>query len=321
MARRRPARRTRRRGRGLFGLLRWLGLGGLLVGLVALLRPPAVRRRRSRADDEPAPASRRTARSTVEVVEGWLPSPGGSVRVLECHPGAARAVVFVHGLGGSADQWLGQLEALGEGLHGVALDLPGHGVSDPVDDYTLRALAAALGAAIDGCRVRRPVLVAHSLGAQVALRYAAERPGRVEGVLLVDPAGDQTVMPDEDRQRFVDAVVEAPHDELRWHAEGTLGPVSEGVSQRVLKDLANARTDALTGFLRAAAASSPSDDLVRFGGRVALVVSELGTTPYSLARLCPELPCQRLDGAGHWLMLSAPDTVNRLLDEFLSGGS
>lgn len=319
MARRRQVRAGRRRSRGLFGLLRWLGLGGLLVGLVALLRPVPPRRRIHSRDDV-SPGADPAVVPATDLHEGWLPAPGGSVRVLECHPGAPRAVVFVHGLGGSADQWLGQLEALGSGLHGIALDLPGHGGSDPVDDYTLDALASALGAALDGCRVRRTVLVAHSLGAQVALRYAAQRPGRVESVLLVDPAGDQTAMPDEDRERFVDAVVEAPHDELRWHAEGTLGPVSKEVAQRVLSDLDNARTEALTGFLRAAAVSSPCDDVARFDGRVELVVSELGTTPYSLSRRCPDLPCRRLDGLGHWLMLSAPDVVNRLLDDFLASG-
>jgi pimeloyl-ACP methyl ester carboxylesterase len=108
-----------------------------------------------------------------------------SVRVLE-HPGKDPAVVLIHGLPGTAQDF-DKVTALLPGRHTIAFDRPGFGYSSggyhPLSEQlaTLRQLFEALG-------VRRPVLVGHSYGGTLALAYAERRPQDVRGLVLVDAA-------------------------------------------------------------------------------------------------------------------------------------
>jgi pimeloyl-ACP methyl ester carboxylesterase len=72
----------------------------------------------------------------------------------------------------------------------VTFDLRGHGLSSAAGDYSLDAFGGDLAAvlAATGPWPAPPVLVGYSMGADLAVRYAAERPGSVAGLVLVDGA-------------------------------------------------------------------------------------------------------------------------------------
>lgn len=80
-------------------------------------------------------------------------------------------LLLLHGLGATADVWAGWQPLLAERWPGrwLAPDLPGHGGSAPLADYTFDALAAAVRPLV------RPgtVVLGHSLGGVVALALAA----------------------------------------------------------------------------------------------------------------------------------------------------
>lgn len=109
-----------------------------------------------------------------------------SVRVLE-RPGRDPAVVLLHGLPGTADDFDAVTARL-PGVHTIALDRPGFGFSSggyhPLAQQlaTIDRLLARLG-------VHGPVvLVGHSYGGTLALAYAEAHPQRVRGLVLVDAA-------------------------------------------------------------------------------------------------------------------------------------
>jgi pimeloyl-ACP methyl ester carboxylesterase len=106
--------------------------------------------------------------------------------------GGGPAMVLLHGLASNARIWDGVASRLaGAGLRVVALDLRGHGDSDqPASGYDFAQVGRDLQAALGGLGLDRPVLVGHSWGANVALQYAADRPGAVAGLVLVDGALD-----------------------------------------------------------------------------------------------------------------------------------
>ncbi|WP_424211930.1 alpha/beta fold hydrolase [Streptomyces sp. BI20] len=98
--------------------------------------------------------------------------------------------LFVHGLGGSSQNWSALMELLADTLACEAVDLPGFGDSPPpVDrDYSVTAMARAVIRLLDSAG-RGPVqLVANSLGGAVATRVAAVRPDLVAGLTLISPA-------------------------------------------------------------------------------------------------------------------------------------
>lgn len=102
-------------------------------------------------------------------------------------PGAEPAV-YVHGLGGSSQNWTDFAGLLADRFDGQAVDLPGFGYSDPSRRYSIPAFAARLIGYLDYAG-RGPVhLVGNSLGGSISVRVAALRPDLVKTLTLISPA-------------------------------------------------------------------------------------------------------------------------------------
>jgi pimeloyl-ACP methyl ester carboxylesterase len=99
-------------------------------------------------------------------------------------PGSARPFLLVHGLSGNARQWDEVAEVLSAAGHPVtAVDLRSHGESDvPPAGYDTATAAADLAA----LRMPGAVLVGHSWGGNIVVRFAAGHPELVAGLALVD---------------------------------------------------------------------------------------------------------------------------------------
>ena len=104
-------------------------------------------------------------------------------------PDGAPLLVGVHGLGGSHLNWAAVAPYLTDRYRLVAVDLLGHGRTPAADRTPDVAGHVAL---LDGALARlsdRPViLLGNSLGGLVSALSAADSPGRVSGLVLVDPA-------------------------------------------------------------------------------------------------------------------------------------
>ncbi|MEV6753810.1 alpha/beta hydrolase [Streptomyces sp. NPDC051214] len=100
------------------------------------------------------------------------------------------SALFVHGLGGSSQNWSALMPLLEDVVDCAALDLPGFGDSPPPDDgdYSVTGHARAVIRYLDS-REDGPVhLIANSLGGAVATRVAAVRPDLVRTLTLISPA-------------------------------------------------------------------------------------------------------------------------------------
>jgi 3-oxoadipate enol-lactonase len=100
-------------------------------------------------------------------------------------PKETPAVVFIHGIGGSARAWAPQAASFAAaGYTPVALDLPGYGGRPPVAAMDFEGLAADVEAAIDAHGLERPVLVGHSMGGMVAQTALRRRPAGYSAAVL-----------------------------------------------------------------------------------------------------------------------------------------
>ncbi|WP_413758876.1 alpha/beta fold hydrolase [Streptomyces sp. MMBL 11-3] len=134
--------------------------------------------------------------SSVRVAEGErLRSVGlpGVTLTVRSRPPAREGLppaLYVHGLGGSSQNWSALMPLLDHLVDSEALDLPGFGDSPPPDDgdYSVTGHARAVIRYLDATE-RGPVhLFGNSLGGAVTTRVAAVRPDLVRTLTLVSPA-------------------------------------------------------------------------------------------------------------------------------------
>jgi len=101
---------------------------------------------------------------------------------------SAEPAVYVHGLGGSSQNFTDVAGLLADRLDGQAVDLPGFGYSDPSRRYSIPAFADKVIKYLER-EDRGPVhLVGNSLGGSISVRVAALRPDLVRTLTLISPA-------------------------------------------------------------------------------------------------------------------------------------
>ncbi len=99
------------------------------------------------------------------------------------------AFVLVHGMGGRWQHWLETVPSLAGQGRVVALDLPGFGDSEPpAAAASLDGFADAVAELARSLGIERVVLVGHSMGGPVALRFASRHPELAEAIVLVGGA-------------------------------------------------------------------------------------------------------------------------------------
>jgi pimeloyl-ACP methyl ester carboxylesterase len=117
---------------------------------------------------------------------------GPEMRVAESGGASASPVLLLHGWGASIymwRDWFAPLAAAGRRV--VAVDLPGHGLSDKPDDpesYRLPALVDTIGRFVDQEGLRGADLVAQSMAGTIGIELALAEEPKVGRVVLVNPA-------------------------------------------------------------------------------------------------------------------------------------
>lgn len=113
-------------------------------------------------------------------------SDGVSLAVHEW-PGPGPAIVCIHGLTANHVCWLSMADLLAGKHRLIAYDLRGRGDSDkPPAGYTLDQHGRDLLRLLDHFGLKKAVLMGHSLGAHIALKFAVAHPQRVSKLVLVD---------------------------------------------------------------------------------------------------------------------------------------
>jgi len=102
--------------------------------------------------------------------------------------GRGRPLLFLHALGASSRYWYGRLGSIPDDYHCVMPDLLGFGDSPKPEHaaYTVEDHLAALAASLATRGLDRPmIVVGHSLGAILAVEYAARFPEAVRGLVVL----------------------------------------------------------------------------------------------------------------------------------------
>ena len=128
----------------------------------------------------------------------------GNVTLAVSASGEGQQLVFFNGLGATQPFWNKVIRALKGQYQVVTFDFRGHGKSSVATDYSFTSFLSDVEAVIGEAGKDRPLLVGHSLGADLAVWYAATHPGQVAGMFLIDGALPAHLVddPDEVRRRL-----------------------------------------------------------------------------------------------------------------------
>jgi len=255
--------------------------------------------------------------------------------------GSGTPVVLLHGWPDTGDLWRHQVPALtASGYRVVAPDLRGFGRSSKPTDlaaYAPPVLVGDLLGVLDTLEIDRAHLVGHDWGAAIAWMAAALAPGRVASITALSVGHPEALRSAGLRQReksWYMLLFQFAGIAERWLSDDGFRNLRQWSAHPGIESVVERFTDpaALTASLALYRAILPPESLVEApapmppvtvpamgvwsSGDLALI--EEGMTG-SAAYVSGPWRYERIEDAGHWLQLDAPDKVNALLLDFLGG--
>jgi len=232
------------------------------------------------------------------------------------------ALVLIHGWTCNIDNWRDQFEDFAKRNRVIAIDLPGHGLSDkPQVTYSMDYFARAVDALMRDAKVKRAVLVGHSMGTPVARQFYRKYPEKTLAIVVVDgslrPFGDKAFM-----VRLM---------------EGFRGPnYKEAVGQMLTAISGPNLSAAATDRIKASSLNTPQHVIVSAMEGMAdpsiwgddkinvPVLAIMAKNPFyppnveeSFRAIAPKMEFHMWDGVGHFIMMEKPKEFNEAVLQWL----
>ena len=260
-------------------------------------------------------------------------------RLVEAGPaGASEAMVFVHGNPGSADDWVRLASAVGDaGTRAVAFDLPDFGETEaaPGFEHSAPGYAGFVGEALAALGIERVHLVLHDFGGPIGLVWAAMNPDSLASATLIDtgilpgykwhrlariwrtPVLGELFQATTTRGGFGFVLNRnEPRGLPPEFVDEMWGHIDKRTKRAILK-LYRATDDPGAAATEFAQLMAPRDipALVVWGEHDAYLPASYATRQRDAF---PSADVHVLPQSGHWPYADAPETVERLLVEFVS---
>jgi pimeloyl-ACP methyl ester carboxylesterase len=235
-----------------------------------------------------------------------------------------RTALLSHGSGMSARSWVNQLHGHPATLRMIAVDLPGHGESDPTPAASVEEYAAVVGDVLAALECGPVVVVGHSLGGSIAIALAAQRPALVRGLVLIASCLRLPLI-DSVGERLV-AYLPGPLRRLLFFSMARrvlFAPdAAADAIATAMRDLRACRPETLAADVRAARAMDLTEPAAGLDVPTLVLAGERDrlTSPALAERLSALIRRSRLaivPGVGHMLPLEAPERVNREIAAFV----
>jgi pimeloyl-ACP methyl ester carboxylesterase len=101
--------------------------------------------------------------------------------------GEGQPLLFLHGLGSSAQDWAPQVSVFQNGYRCITMDVRGHGQSDkPPGPYSVRQFAADAAGLLQALGIPSAHLIGLSMGGMIAFQMAVDMPGCVRSMVIIN---------------------------------------------------------------------------------------------------------------------------------------
>jgi pimeloyl-ACP methyl ester carboxylesterase len=228
------------------------------------------------------------------------------------------AVVFIHGSGGDREDWNDQLSGLSDSVTAIALDLPGHGSSEPVDEASVPAYAQIVSDFVENVGLQRVVLVGCSLGSAIVQQIALSPPQWLIAIGLVGSGARLKVHP-----AFLEGLIKNKESALKMLRDYCVSPTANETLLQTLQDKFTVESaERIHQDLSACNDFNIMDRVQDITVPTCIIVGEddkLTPVKYSqfLQKSISGSQLNVVPGAGHLVMTEKPNDFNRHLREFL----
>lgn len=265
----------------------------------------------------------RWTRQTVQV-------NGRTISYLRAGDPAQPTLLLLHGIGGNASQFAGQLAAFADGWDVLAWDALGYGTSsDPGDDWQMTDWSDALDGFLTALGVGPVVLLGQSWGGVLAQVTAERHPQRVRALVLSDTSMGGGSQPAEEAQATLAARLRVldemtPAEMARTRTPAVLGPNPSAAARAAAEQMMSEIRP--SGYRQAAIALAAADTrplhasiavptLVLCGAHDRIVPP---TTARELQAAIAGAQMVELPEAGHLSGQEDPERYNAALRAFLT---
>ncbi|MGH9932013.1 MAG: alpha/beta fold hydrolase [Pyrinomonadaceae bacterium] len=289
---------------------------------------------RSRAGKNPAPTnstevgknspkSDKSAAGESRFAKLDLGSELGTARVHYVNYGKGKeALVLIHGWTMNLENWRDQIPDFAKRNRVIAIDLPGHGLSDkPQLAYSMDLFARAVDAVMRDAKAKRAVLVGHSMGTPIARQFYRKYPEKTLAIVVVDgalrPFGDRAFM-----DRMIAGFRSPNYREAGAQFLASIaGPsLSSEAKERISASFLNTPQHVLVSAMEGMADGSIwGEDKINVP--VLAIMAKLPFYPPDLEQryraLAPNMDFQMWPGVGHMIMMEKPKEFNEAVLAFL----
>ena len=100
--------------------------------------------------------------------------------------GEGKPLMILHGLFGYSDNWQTHANKLAEYYRVILVDLRNHGHSDWSEEFSYDLMAQDVFELVDELKLEDLILLGHSMGGKVAMRFAQQHEDLLEKLIIVD---------------------------------------------------------------------------------------------------------------------------------------
>ncbi|NLN16788.1 MAG: alpha/beta hydrolase [Firmicutes bacterium] len=244
-------------------------------------------------------------------------------------------LVFIHGLGASANVWQNQVKHFGDDHRIWLVELSGHGQAPPLrrsliqlpffpqNECSVAQMAAETAEDLEKNNVNGAVLIGHSLGGAIAVKLAADYPDKARALVLIDTPVVQKAKWIQKRlamnvfRRQYKRTVQQVYSLMCERAD---------TAQQVIADALKADKNSFVSLVKQVMDMDLAEELKKITIPTLLVLGSRMAKDED--RLPVFLSAQGYDGlpdktveyrsdVGHFIMLEKPEWLNKLMDDFL----
>ncbi|SDO79344.1 alpha/beta fold hydrolase [Desulforhopalus singaporensis] len=241
--------------------------------------------------------------------------------------GRGDALLFIHGLGSSSQDWESQVSFFASNYKVVTVDLRGHGKSDkPKEQYSVEMFSADIAALLIKLSLYPVHVVGVSMGAAVGWHLALDYPELVKSLVITNMAATISVRTLAEKWRFYSRVAV-----VRLLGMGTMGkiiaknlfpdPNQRNLRREMKKRWSGNDPHSYLNSLLALKNWSIAERLENIVCPVLVVSAEYDYAPlehvknYTAKMRNAELV--RIEGSHHALPVERPEAYNRTVENFL----